>query len=147
MLRLSNKIIFWLMHHFAISVCETVSQFNDKWPNLMKGRGTKEVEQLKSLSLKIPEATSKSVAVTYVRHTNQEHLPTIINPVNWLYRWSSHSVWCSSCRKYFGRWLQSFQYENHWDSYKKLASRSWPVLFILTYFFLYIHSPHLRPNN
>ena len=59
-----------------------MTQFNDKWPNLMKGRGTKEVEQLKSLSLKIPEATSKSVAVTYVRHTNQEHLPTIITPVN-----------------------------------------------------------------
>ena len=30
----------------------------------------------------------------------------------------------------------SFQYENHCDSYKKLASRSWPMLFTLTYFFL-----------
>ena len=32
MVILSKKIIFWLMHHFTISICETVSQFND---NLM----------------------------------------------------------------------------------------------------------------
>ena len=55
--------------------------------NLMKGKVTKELEQLKSLSLKIQEATSKNVAVTekngrqYVRHTNQGHLPTKVTPV------------------------------------------------------------------
>ena len=53
----------------------------------MKGKVTKELEQLKSLNLKIQEATSKNVAVTekngrqYVRHTNQGHLPTKVTPV------------------------------------------------------------------
>ena len=52
-----------------------------------QGRGTKKFEQLKFLSLKIQEVTSKSVAVTernernYVRHTNQGHLPTKVTPV------------------------------------------------------------------
>ena len=31
---------------------------------------------------------------------------------------------------------KSFPYENRCECYKKLASRLWPVLFILTYFFL-----------
>ena len=53
----------------------------------MKERGTKELKQLKSLSLKIQELTWKSVAVTekiekqYVRHTNQGHLPTKVTLV------------------------------------------------------------------
>ena len=42
---------------------------------------------------------------------------------------------------------QSFPYENHCESYKKLASRPWPVLFALTYFFLYMHFPLLLQNN
>ena len=55
--------------------------------NLLKGKVTKELEQLKSLSLKIQKATSKNVAVTekngrqYVRHTNQGHLSTNVTPV------------------------------------------------------------------
>ena len=53
----------------------------------MKGRVTKELEQLKSLSLKIEEVTSKSVAVIekngrqYVRHYQPGHLPTKVTPV------------------------------------------------------------------
>ena len=56
----------------------------------MKRRVTKELEQLKPLSLKIQEATSKSVAVTekkekrYARHiiyTNQGHLQIKFTPV------------------------------------------------------------------
>ena len=47
------------MHHFTISTCETVPQFND---NLMtqvaEGKGCWELEQLKHL--KIKEATSSS---------------------------------------------------------------------------------------
>ena len=43
--------------------------------------------------------------------------------------------------------VQSFPYENHCECYKKLASRSWPVLFTLTYFFLYMHSPLLLENG
>ena len=37
---------------------------------------------------------------------------------------------------------QSFPYENHYDYYKKLASRTWTVLFTLTYFsiFFLIHA-------
>ena len=31
---------------------------------------------------------------------------------------------------------QSFPYKNHYECYKKLASRSCPMLFTLTYFFL-----------
>ena len=34
---------------------------------------------------------------------------------------------------------QSFSYESHCKCYKKLASRSWPVLFTTTYFFV-IHT-------
>ena len=53
------------MHHFTISTCETVPQFND---NLMtqvaEGKGCWELEQLKHLSLKIKEATSKNVVIT-----------------------------------------------------------------------------------
>ena len=49
------------MHHFTISTCETVPQFND---NLMtqvaEGKGCWELEQLKHLSLKIKEAASSS---------------------------------------------------------------------------------------
>ena len=56
-----------------------------KLPSLMKGRGTKELEQLKSLSLKILEAMPKRAAITekkrkqYVRqiiYINQGNLPT-----------------------------------------------------------------------
>ena len=49
----------------------------------MKGKGTEELEQSKSTSLKIQEATSKSVAVITknVRQTNQGHLPTKVTPV------------------------------------------------------------------
>ena len=56
----------------------------------MKGRGTKELEQLKSLRIKIQEATSKNVAITkkkgkhYARqiiYINQGHLPTKVTPV------------------------------------------------------------------
>ena len=55
----------------------------------MKGRDTKKLEQLKSLSLKIEEAPSKSVAITeekgkqYVRqiiYINQGHLPSEVTP-------------------------------------------------------------------
>ena len=44
-------------------------------------------------------------------------------------------------------YLLPFPYENHLECYKKLASRSWPVLFTLIYFFLYIHSPVLLQNK
>ena len=37
------------------------------------------------------------------------------------------------CKQY-----QSFPYENHFKCYGKLTSRSWPVLFAITYFFLCI---------
>ena len=37
------------------------------------------------------------------------------------------------CKQY-----QSFPYENHCKCYRKLTSRSWPVLFAITYFFLCI---------
>ena len=39
--------------------------------------------------------------------------------------------------------LLPFSRENHCECYRKLASRLWPILFTLTYFFLYIHSPIL----
>ena len=42
---------------------------------------------------------------------------------------------------------QPFPYENHCKCYKKLASRLWPVLFTLTDFFLYKHSPLLLENK
>ena len=32
--------------------------------------------------------------------------------------------------------MQSFLYENHWECWKKLTSRSWPIQCTLTYFFL-----------
>ena len=42
---------------------------------------------------------------------------------------------------------QPFPLENHCKCYKKLASRLWPVLFTLTDFFLYKHSPLLLENK
>ena len=43
---------------------------------------------------------------------------------------------------------QSFPYENHCEYYKKLVSRSRPMLFTLKhYLFLYIHSPVLLQNK
>ena len=64
------------------------------WPNLMtqfnEGKGNKESEQLKSLSFKIQEATSKNVPMTekkgkqYARkiiYTNQENLAIKLIPV------------------------------------------------------------------
>ena len=42
------------------------------------------------------------------------------------------------CTKSYSQ-TQSFPYQNHCECYKKLASRSWSVLFTLTYFFL-IHT-------
>ena len=44
--------------------------------NLMKGKVTKELEQLKSLSLKIQEVTSKNVAVTDKNEDNMLDIPT-----------------------------------------------------------------------
>ena len=53
------------MHHLTISKRESVTQFDD---NLMtqfnEGRGVRELQQLKSLSFKMQEGTSKSVAIT-----------------------------------------------------------------------------------
>ena len=43
--------------------------------------------------------------------------------------------------------LQSFSYKNLCESYKNFASRSWPILFTLSYFFLCIHSPLLLENE
>ena len=48
-------------------------------------------------------------------------------------RWKGNEV-ASWERRESGE--QSIPYENHYDYYKKLASRSWPVLFTLTNFFL-----------
>ena len=45
---------------------------------------------------------------------------------------------------YKKRGFQSFPYENPCEYYKKLVSRSWLLLFTLTYFFLNkIRTPHL----
>ena len=46
-----------------------------------------------------------------------------------------------------GSFMQSFLYENQYNWYKKLASKSWPVLLTLTYFFLIIHSSFLLENK
>ena len=40
--------------------CETCP----KWPSSMKGKGRKKLKQLKALSLKIQDASSKSVVIT-----------------------------------------------------------------------------------
>ena len=59
-----------------------MTQFNE-------GKGCKGITIIKNLSLKIQEATSKSVAVTekkgkqyvgHIVHTNQGHLPTKVTP-------------------------------------------------------------------
>ena len=52
-----------------------------------------------------------------------------------------HTQWHSS------ELHQFFPCENHCNCYKKVASRLWFVLFTLTYFFLYIHSPLLLENK
>ena len=45
------------------------------------------------------------------------------------------------CKQY-----QSFPYENHFKCYGKLTSRSWPVLFAITYFVL-MHTSVLLQNK
>ena len=82
-----KKIIYICIASPFPYVCETVP----KWPSLMKGRGTKELEQLKSLSLKTEKAMSKSVAIIekkgkqyfskQIIYINQGHLPAKVTPV------------------------------------------------------------------
>ena len=46
------------MHHFTISICETVPQFNNSLATQFnEGEGTNEIEQEEYMSLKIQEAT------------------------------------------------------------------------------------------
>ena len=58
-----SKRLFSGMHRVAISACETVLQCNAR-------NGTKEIDQLKHLSLKIQEETTKNVAITEKREKN-----------------------------------------------------------------------------
>ena len=77
-------------------------------------RCTKELEQLKHLSLKINKVTSKNVTIT--RKKEKQYVRQIIYhlgaftykscPRYWLYRWASGSMWCSSCEKYVCWWSQ-----------------------------------------
>ena len=54
-------------------------------------------------------------------------------------QWFKKSVqWIKNCTWVYH--MQSFPYENHCKCCKKLASRSWPRLITLTYFFFYVHS-------
>ena len=53
----------------------------------------------------------------------------------------------SAATQFHARPQQSFPYENNCKCYKKLASKLWPVLFTLPYFFLNIHSPVLPQNK
>ena len=53
-----------------------------------------------------------------------------------------HSIcYLSNPSNYFNATIsnQSFPWENHFECYKKLASRLWPVLFTLIYFFSYTY--------
>ena len=49
-----------------------------------------------------------------------------------------HSVWCYESQEEDKK-RESFPYENNCECYRKLASKSWPVLFTLIYFF-YTHT-------
>ena len=89
MVMVSKKIIFWYMHCFTnFHMWDNLT--TNQWPNVIKGRGTNELEQFKSLSSKMQEAMLKSLVIAekkekqYVRQiicTNQGHLPTKVTPV------------------------------------------------------------------
>ena len=73
-----------------------------------KGSGTKEIQQLKYLSMKIQEVASNvaSTVNTGIPGT-QGHfeIKLPLNNVDGLLWWTS-SLWRSSCRKYFCKWFQ-----------------------------------------
>ena len=88
MAMLSSQKDYLYLHRFTISILDV--RICPKLPSLMKGSGTKELEQLKSFSLKIQEAMSKRVAITeekrkqYVKqiiYINQRNLPKKVIPV------------------------------------------------------------------
>ena len=117
------KRLFCGMHQFTISTCDVVLQFND---NLMTQFNEKKVYQgirtVKYLSLKINKVTSKNVTITqkkekqYVRQIIY-HLGAFTYkscPRYWLYRWTSSSMWCSSCEGYVCWWSQINDRNDKW---------------------------------
>ena len=115
----------------------------------------------------IPENSSKNSIFNWVLKLNLDH-PTFVNTTKnllWvffnIYHFKYNITTCSRSLKtqilhlqgallaiipqFFQ--MQSFPYENHCKCYKKLASRLWPMLFTLTFFFLNIHSPLLLENK
>ena len=116
---LYQNIIFWLNHNFTISICVTVSEFNDHLKNQFdKEKGYEGIKKYKSFSLKIKEAIKKCCSHRERRKTIGQtlqpgHLPTKITRY-WLYIWTSYSVWCSSNWKHFCGWLRV----NHKNEYK-----------------------------
>ena len=78
---LFKNIIYWYIHRFTISIREIVLQFNEK------GKGAEELEQLKSLSLKIQKLTSKrSVAISEKKEKNTSDKPYIYLPGAFTYK-------------------------------------------------------------
>ena len=81
----------------------------------MKGSGTKKLEHSEIFEFENTRSNVKECCdhwekrkKQYVRqivYTKQGHLLTKVTHY-WLYRWRSHSMWCSLCRKYFCWWLQ-----------------------------------------
>ena len=78
--------LYLYVHRFTISIVRLCSV----WANIMKGKGYEDVRTIKILSLKIQEATSKSVAITekngkqcirQIIYINHEHLPAKFTPV------------------------------------------------------------------
>ena len=112
MVMLSKKIIFWLKNRFKISICPSVmtlmTKFNEE----------KEYEEIRTIKIFKFENTRSEIKkccshwekrkISQTYHIYQRG-PTIylqkLILCYWLYRWTSHSMWCSSCRKYFCRWL------------------------------------------
>ena len=85
---------------------------------------------------------------TLIHWRSEEGAPKsrVSNTIQGIFCWH----WVNRCQNLNAggiMFVQSFPYENHCEFYKKLASRSWHVLFRLTDFFLLHNSSFLRQNK
>ena len=108
-----KKIVFWydaLLHDFHIR------QLSDYFiTQFIEGRGHKGITIIKIFEFENTKRNIKKCCSH--REKGKQHVRLIIYtqtrgifllrlPCYWLYRWTNHSMWCSSCRIYFYEWLQ-----------------------------------------
>ena len=75
---LSKNISFWLMHHFTISICEDVFQFNDNSvTQFYEGKGYQGIRTIKIFEF---ENTRNDIIKKVLKENNMSDLLTIHLP-------------------------------------------------------------------